>query len=138
MSEKLFEMDIFSFERTPRALSSASSAPQYFPYAAAWKEFDRLQKAIHHGGPVRFALSVLELTLLSVGTLGLHVNKESKLTILIGWVALAALGFFRSVNGRRRFFNWQCPRCHGEWPGSKTEKDRACKVCGLHLHQLSP
>jgi hypothetical protein len=138
MPEKLFEMDIFSFERTSSTPSASFATRQYFPFESAWKEFDRLHQTIHHGGPVRFALSVLELALLSVGTLGLHVSKESKLIILIGWVALAALGLFRFVDGRSRFLHWECPRCHSEWPSSKDEKDRACKVCGLRLHQLSP
>ena len=138
MSEKHFEMDIFSFERAARTSSAPSPARQYYPYESAWKEFDKLCKTIHDGGPIRFAVSLFELALLSAGTSRLHLREEGKFAILLGGVALSALGLFRWFNRRSRFLYWACPRCHSEWPGGNGEKDRACKVCGLRLHQLSP
>jgi hypothetical protein len=137
--EKNSERDIFSLERTPGAGSvRASAPPEFFPYAAAWKEFDKLYKAIHGNGPWRFVRTAMELLAFSGGVFGLHPTKQYKLIVLIGYPAIVALEIFRWLRSRKRFLHWQCPRCHSEWPGDKTEKDRACLSCGLRLHQMSP
>jgi hypothetical protein len=138
MSEKHFEMDIFSFERTPRDASSAAVVEPYFPYAAAWKEFDKLQKTAQDRGPLRVVLWIFELSMSGVGIYGLHLARGSKLMVIAAWSAAVSAELLYQFNGRRRFLHWQCPRCHSEWPGTKTEKDRACKACGLRLHQWSP
>jgi hypothetical protein len=138
MSEKHFDMDIFSFERTPRATSSAAVAELYFPYAAAWKQFDKLQTTAQGRGPLRFILWIFELLMSGVGIYGLHLAKGSKLMVIAAWSVAVSAELLYQFDGRRRFLHWQCPRCHSEWPGTNAEKDRACKACGLRLHQLSP
>jgi len=138
MAEKHFDMDIFSFERTPKATSSAAGAEPYFPYAIAWKEFDKLQKTAQDRGPLRVVLWIFELSMSGVGIYGLHLARGSKLMVIAAWGAALSAGLLYQFNGRRRFLHWQRPRCHSEWPGTKTEKDRACKACGLRLHQWSP
>jgi hypothetical protein len=138
MSKKNLGMDIFSFERTPRAMSSAVGAEPYFPYAAAWKEFDKLQKAAQSDAPIRIVIWVLELLLFAGGLVGHHLMKVSKFIMVMCWGAALAAELSYWFGGRRRFLHWECPRCHSEWPGSKTEKDRACQTCDLRLHQLSP
>jgi hypothetical protein len=72
MSEKHFDMDIFSLERTPRAITSAADADTYFPYAAAWKEFDKLQKTAQGRGTLRVVLWAFEFLMSGVGIYGLH------------------------------------------------------------------
>jgi hypothetical protein len=138
MSEKHFDMDIFSFERTQRAVSSAAVAEPYFPYAAAWKAFDKLQKTAQGRGPLRVVLWIFELSMSGVGIYGLHLAKGSKLMVIAAWSTAMSAELLYQFNGRRRFLHWQCPQCHNEWPGTRTEKDQACKACGLRLHQLSP
>jgi hypothetical protein len=137
MSEKNLGADIFSFERTPRTISSAAGIEPYFPYATAWKEFDKLQKKAQSNGPIRIVISVLELLLFGGGLVGHHLMNGSEFIIIMCWGAALAVELSYWFGGRRRFLHWECPRCHSEWPGSKTEKDRACKSCGLGLHQLS-
>jgi hypothetical protein len=133
------ELDIFSFERTQSDISTFSgSEQQYFPYAAGWKKFDKLSKRTRGGGPAAFILKVIELLALGIGAFSVHLMKGPKLIIFIGWIALAIFTIFQWMNGRRRFLHWACPRCHSEWPGTKDEKDRACRVCGLRLRQMSP
>jgi hypothetical protein len=138
MSEKRFEMDIFSLEQRPRAISSMAGAEPYFPYADAWKEFDQLQKTAQGRGPLRLVLWIFELSMSGIGIYGLHLAKGSNLMVIAAWGAALSAELLYQFNGRRRFLHWECPRCHSEWPGTKTEKDRACKSCGLRLHQMSP
>jgi hypothetical protein len=138
MSKKHFDMDIFSLERRPQAISSAAGTEPYFPYAVAWKEFDKLQKTAQGRGPLRDVLWIFELSMSGVGIYGLHVAKGSKLMVIAAWGAALSAELLYQFSGRRRFLHWECPRCHSEWSGTKTEKDRACKACGLRLHQLSP
>jgi hypothetical protein len=86
MSEKHFDMDIFSFERTPRGIPSATGAEPYFPYAAAWKEFDKLQKTAQGRGPLRVVLRAFEFLMSGVGIYGLHITKAPKL-LVVAWGA---------------------------------------------------
>jgi hypothetical protein len=138
MSEKKLITDIFSSERTPIDRSAPSDVQQYFPYEDNWKEFDKLQKTAQRRGPLRIVLWVFELLMSGVGIYGLHLTKGSSLIIIFPWGAAGVAELLYQFSGRRRFLHWECPRCHSEWPGTKTEKDRACKSCGLRLHQLSP
>jgi|HubBroStandDraft_6_1064221.scaffolds.fasta_scaffold134145_2 hypothetical protein len=138
MSESHFETDIFSLERRPQPTSLVAGAEPYFPYAAAWTEFDKLQKTAQGRGPLRLVLWIFELLMSVVGFYGFHLAKGSKLLVIAAWGAALAAELLYQFNGRRRFLRWECPRCHSEWPGTKTEKDRECAICGLRLHQLSP
>jgi hypothetical protein len=123
--EKNSERDIFSLERTPGAGSvQASAQPEFFPYAAAWKEFDKLYKAIHDGGPWRFVRTAIELLVFSGGVFGLHPSKQHKLIFLIGYPAIAALELFRWLRSRKRFLHWQCPR----WATRPKRTVPACRV----------
>jgi hypothetical protein len=138
MFEKNSGTDIFSLERTPRSSSAPLLTEQYFPYESAWKEFDRLQKTARGGRPIRWLMWVFGVSMGIVGFYGFRLMKGSKLIILICWGAAGVIEIFYWFNGKRRFLHGQCPRCHSEWPGVKNEKDRACKGCGLRLHQLFP
>lgn len=132
--------DLFSFERPTRSLSASAPLPaqQYFPYENAWKEFDKLQKTARGRGPLRWVMWVFDLSMGMIGIYGFHLTKGSKLIILICWGSAAVLETFYWFSGKGRFLHWPCPRCHSEWPGTKDEKDRACRACGLRLYQMSP
>ena len=52
--------------------------------------------------------------------------------------ASVIIGLFLKQRASNKFAHWPCPRCHSEWPGTKLEKDPACRACGLRLHQFSP
>ena len=132
-------LDIFSFDRTRSDVSTFSgSEQQYFPYAAAWKEFDKLGKRTRGGGPAAWSLKVIELLALGIGFFSVHLVRGPKLIMFIGWIALTIFAILQRMNGRRQFLHWACPQCHSEWPGTKNEEDRACRVCGLRLHQMWP
>jgi hypothetical protein len=116
----------------------SGSEEQYFPYAAACKEFDKLSKRTRGGGPAALILKVIELLALGIGAFSVHLMKGPKLIVFIVWIALTIFAIFQWINGRWRFLHWARPRCQSEWSGTKDEKDRACRVCGLRLHQMSP
>jgi hypothetical protein len=131
--------DIFSFDRKPNNSFPASSFEPYFPYADAWNEFDKLKKRANGRGPFGLVRSIVEGSLVSVGLLGWHnISKHYGWSILVSSGLLVALQLAFEPIARKRFIHWPCPRCHSEWPGTTTEKDRACKTRGLRLHQLSP
>jgi hypothetical protein len=138
MFEKDSGTDLFSFERTPRASSAPFATQQYFPYESVWKDFDKLQKVVRGGGPLRWVMWGFEVSMAVVGMYGFHLAKGSKPIIVICWGAAGVAELFYQSIGKNRFLHWKCPRCHNEWPGGKTEKDRRCKGCGLRLHQFSP
>jgi hypothetical protein len=139
MPDGPFTTDIFSFDRRPKSSFTVSSFEPYFPYGDAWKEFDKLQKRANGRGPFGFVCSIFEGSLVSTGLFGWHyLSKHHGLSVLAGSGVFLALQFAFEPIARKRFVHWPCPRCHSEWPGTKTEKDRACKACGLRLHQLSP
>jgi hypothetical protein len=110
------------------------------PYAEAWKKFHKLQKSVKRRGEgwwIHLVIGNL-LPLLGGGAFGVALLKSHKLYVIIAVVALIFWGVFKGISDRREFAEWPCPRCHAVWPGTKTEKDPACKVCGLRLHQMSP
>jgi hypothetical protein len=139
MSEEPSSSDIFSFDRKPAAAYATSDIAPYLPYADAWKKFDKLQLEVKGRGTFRLIRSAGDIVLYSIGAFSLHrFSKHNWLLILMGWGALVALDLVIATSAKRRFAHWPCPRCHSEWPGNKTDKDRACKVCGLRLHQPYP
>jgi hypothetical protein len=138
MSKRDCGTDLFSFERATRSVSARLPAQQHFPYENAWKEFERLHKTAQGGGPLRVVVRIFEFSISVVGIYGFHLTKGSKLIIFACLGAAGVAELFYWINGRKRFLDWQCPRCHSEWPGTKNEKDRACRACGLRLHQMSP
>jgi hypothetical protein len=138
MSKRDSGTDLFSFERATSSVSAPLPTQQYFPYENAWKEFDRLHKTAQGGDPLRIVVWIFELSVSVVGIYGFHLTKGSNLVVFVSWGAAFVAELFYWMSGRRRFLHWQCPRCHSEWPGTKNEKDGACRACGLRLHQMSP
>lgn len=125
-------MDVFSFERKPAAPSTTS----HFVYADAWAAFDRLE-ARRARNAASWMRSLLEILLFGVIPLaGIVLSKRHFWMIGIAWALLVLTEVAYKLHLRSRFVNWQCPRCHAEWPGTKKEKDSVCRVCGLRLHQL--
>jgi len=110
----------------------------YSPYAEAWKRFDKLNAAVHGRGPFRWIRGVFELVLFGGAGVGLKFWHNNRLLVSLLWPCYLGFGFAYMQVIKRRFRHWQCPRCHAEWPGTKNEKDSACRVCGLRLHQLAP
>jgi hypothetical protein len=110
------------------------------PYAEAWKKFDKLQKDVkRRGGSWWIHLLMGDaLPLLGGGAFGVALWKNHKPYVVVAVAALILWGIFKAISDRREFAEWRCPRCHSIWPGTKTEKDSRCKVCGLRLHQLAP
>jgi hypothetical protein len=127
-------VNVFSFERKP----AAPSATPHFIYADAWAAFDRLE-ATRTRNAASLMRSLLELLLFVVIPLaGIVLSKRHLWMIGIAWALLVLTEIAYRLHLRSRFVNWQCPRCHAEWPGTKNEKDPACRSCGLRLHQLAP
>lgn len=111
----------------------------YSPYAAAWKEFDRLQKAAKSsalGTLTHFWVGGVP-GILSLFDPHKHTRTFER-ALFLGAVVLAATTMVRSRWAVTQLAHWPCPRCHSEWPGKKLEKDPRCAVCGLKLHQLTP
>ncbi|HEV2489789.1 MAG TPA: hypothetical protein VGT03_08270 [Candidatus Acidoferrales bacterium] len=135
MSWKFFSSDATSIEGPLRI----PMPPPYAPYAEAWKEFDRLDRIVHNRGPYRWVRSLLEYFIFGgAGLFGLNLWKSQRPAVIAGVVACLILWYFVTKLFQNRYENWPCPRCHSVWPGTKEEKDPACKVCGLRLHQLAP
>jgi hypothetical protein len=129
----MFRSEVNPHEGFPVHLAAARS-----PYADAWNEFDKLQKRAKQGGGAWWIHIVTNLLpLLGGGLFGLAVWKNHKEYVIAAFIGLVLLMALRARSDQRRFVEWPCPRCHAVWPGSKKEKDPACKVCGLRLHQLS-
>ena len=105
------------------------------PYAEAWREFDHLQTLAE----MRLWFDLADG--IAIAIVAAAIRKLDSVTywtiigvsLVIG--ALVATWIRRSAT---RFEHWPCPRCHAEWPGTKTEKDLQCAVCGLKLHQMAP
>ena len=110
----------------------------YSPYAAAWKEFDRLEKSAKGKG---FAWGHGLIGVLP-GVLSLfdphkHLRSAERGTFVL-IAAAAVLAALRSRWCAMKLAHWPCPRCHTEWPGTKREKVPQCEVCGLRLRQMAP
>jgi hypothetical protein len=136
MGWRIFNSEVSQHEGFFRDLPTAARSP----YAEAWKEFDKLQKRAKQGGAAWWVHLVTGnlLPLLGGGAFGITAWKGHKAYVFAAFSALVIWTIFKGMSDRRRFAEWPCPRCHSVWPGTKTEKDSACKVCGLRLHQLSP
>lgn len=135
MAWRIFRSEVDPHREYAEHLAAASS-----PYADAWKEFDKLQKrAKQRSGAwwVHFILSN-GIPLLGGGAFGAALWGKHKLYVIAALILLIALVLLRAIADRRRFAEWRCPRCHSLWPGTKTEKDSSCNVCGLRLHQMAP
>ena len=110
----------------------------YSPYAEAWKEFDKLQK-LAKGNHAAWFHWVWGLVIPALGILDRHrVPKDDAVWFFAFWAVVGGTTLLRAQQARSRFAHWPCPRCHAEWPGTKTEKDPQCAVCGLKLHQMAP
>jgi hypothetical protein len=77
MSDGHSRTDIFSFDRKPKSSFPSSNFEPYFPYADAWKEFDKLKKRASGRGPFGFARSIVEGSLVSMGLLGWHTSRST-------------------------------------------------------------
>jgi len=139
MFEKRSETSIFSLGQQ-RASSAPPGYEPYLPFADAWKEFDKLDTAVHGRGRLYVARRITEslIFLLGLGASGFHPSRRFMHIIGVVLTVVVIAEFLLWYTAKTRFKHWTCPRCHSEWPGEKNEKDRACKVCGLRLHQLSP
>ena len=110
----------------------------YSPYAEAWKEFDKLQK-LAKGNHAAWFHWVWGLVIPALGILDRHrVPKDDAVWFFAFWAVVGGITLLRAQQARSRFAHWPCPRCHAEWPGTKTEKAPQCAVCGLKLHQMAP
>lgn len=140
MLGKLSGSDLFTFDRTLRAPSVPLPDQLPGPYAEAWKEFDKLQKAVSGQGPFRWAHWAFDTLAFGSSVLGFHLLKGHRPAMAagVGAIVVASAEIFSYFNRRERFLHWQCPRCHSEWPGTKTQKDTTCKICRLRLHQMTP
>jgi len=139
MFEKKFGDDIFSFGRKAISPLPTFDAEAYSPYAAEWKKFDKLQKEAKGRGSAHWVRVAGEAVVFNAGALGFrHGLRKNALSIVAAWGAVLLLEIFLRQHRKNQFLHWPCPRCHSEWPGTKTDKDTVCKVCGLRLHQLTP
>ncbi|HKW87203.1 MAG TPA: hypothetical protein VJN21_00445 [Candidatus Acidoferrales bacterium] len=130
---------IFRSEVDPHEGFADQLAATREPYAAAWKEFDKLQKrAKQQRGWSWVHIIDNVLPLLAGGAYGLAAWKGHKAYVLAAALGLVVLAVLKGLSDRRRFADWPCPRCHSVWPGTKSEKDSKCKVCGLRLRQMAP
>jgi len=144
MFGKKDDAEVFSVGQTSLRLAvppspTVSAPPEQLLYADKWKEFDKLQKAVKSHGAPQLARTFFDLMIFGSGLFGVHhYAKKYTLLLFVIWGVLFVVGLLRWPNLKNQFLHWPCPRCHGEWPGTKTEKDPACKACGLRLHQMSP
>jgi hypothetical protein len=110
----------------------------YSPYAAAWKEFDRLEKSAKNKG-LAWGHGLIGLLPGALSLVDPHKHlrlaERGTFVLIIATVAMQAL---RSRWDAMKLAHWPCPRCHSEWPGTKREKDPRCAVCGLKLRQMAP
>jgi hypothetical protein len=139
MFDKRHETSIFSFESRPRSTFLQSDSETYSPYAGAWKEFDRLQESVRGGGKLAVVRRVFAflITLSGLGIIEIRHSKGAMYFVLLAFGVILLFEIVYRFTMRNRFLHWPCPRCRSEWPGDKNEKDRACKVYGLRLHQFS-
>ncbi|HXX20804.1 MAG TPA: hypothetical protein VEJ46_15475 [Candidatus Acidoferrum sp.] len=126
--------DIGAGVKVPEASTDA-----YSPYAEKWKEFDKLQKLAKGGGKIQWFHWLWGMIVPALGIVDRHrVPKKDAIWIVAFWAALGAVAILRAQAAKSRFLHWPCPRCGAEWPGTKTEKEPRCAMCGLKLHQMTP
>lgn len=131
-------MEFPLFERERRSVPLAPIAEPFSLYGDAWKKFDKLHRVIQGSGPLGWTYRIFDVVMIGTSLFERHADKRYVPLILTLWVTAYASEFARRQVKRKEFLHWPCPRCHSEWPGSKTEKDSKCKSCGLRLHQLNP
>jgi hypothetical protein len=136
---------VFRAERTLKAgeisgvVIPVPSTDAYSPYAEKWKEFDKLNKLAKEGNQFQWVHWMWSVILPGIGLLNRHhVSKKHDLWLFAFGVLLGLVGLVRAQLAKERFAHWPCPRCGAEWPGTKTEKEPKCTICGLNLHQLAP
>jgi len=140
--------DAESVFRAERALNASEisggvvipkpSTDAYSPYAEKWKEFDKLEK-LAKGNKARWFELLWGVIFPAIGILDRHrVSRKDTVWLFALGAAIAVAGVLRAWSAKERFAHWPCPRCGAEWPGTKTEKDPRCAMCGLKLHQLTP
>ena len=130
---KRFGSDVTSIEgplRVPPTLTHSR-------FEEAWKEFDRLDAAVHGRGPMKWLRSAFDVTLAAGAALGLKFWHQHRDFVIILLASSAGLGLAYVKIMEARFVHWQCPHCHAEWPGTKKDKDSRCRTCGLRLHELA-
>ena len=129
---------IFRSEVDPHEGFNEQLAAARAPYAQAWKEFDKLQKRVGRSRSTWTHLIVdTLLPVLAGGAYGIVLWKGHAVYVIAAFLVLAILAVYKGLSDRRSFAEWPCPRCHSVWPGTKTEKDSTCRVCGLRLHQMA-
>jgi hypothetical protein len=106
-------------------------------FEEAWKEFDKLDAAVHGRGPMKWLRSGFDVTLGIGGVLGLKFWHQHRDIVTLAWSAYIGLALAYTQIMKARFVHWQCPRCRAEWPGTKKDKDSRCRTCGLRLHELA-
>lgn len=117
----------------------APSTDAYSPYAEKWKELDKLQNLAKGGGALAWVHWAWGVLLPSIGLFMPHrVPRKDSVMLFAGFAALGTIQLVRVQIAKARFAHWPCPRCGAEWPGTKTEKEPKCAMCGLKLHQLTP
>jgi hypothetical protein len=131
----LTDADIGTGVRIPEPVFPTSDA--FAPYSAAWKEFDRLQRAAKGSGTISWVHWLITIFPGILSILDPHTHDRFYERL----VFLSAAATFLFHAGRARWAksqlrHWPCPRCHGEWPGDLLEKASRCTTCGLDLHQL--
>jgi len=118
----------------PAALDDA-----YSPYAAAWKRFEKLQRQAKRGGALGWIHWGWGFLTGPVSLFDPHAHtKMIERAIFVSACAFAVFAAVRARFAASQLEHWPCPRCHGEWPGKKSEKEPRCAVCGLKLGQLTP
>ncbi len=119
----------------PRRAVLEPSYDSYAPYAAAWKEYDKLQKTAKAG-----RAPIVDLALALFGATGLFdPHKPTKSLSRVAFVIaliVVAVRWLHARYAKSLLSHWRCPRCHAEWPGEKLDKGPQCTVCGLKLHQM--
>jgi hypothetical protein len=136
---------VFRAERTLNAdeigrgvVIPVPSTDAYSPYGEKWKEFAKLEK-LAKGGSVQWFHWIGSVILPGIGLLSLHrFSHRNDLSLLAFAVLVGLIGLARMLVAKERFTHWPCPRCGTKWPGTKTEKEPKCAICGLKLHQLTP
>jgi hypothetical protein len=133
MFRKLFSSDVVSMESPLRI----PPPPIQSRFEEAWKEFDRLDAAVHGRGRLRWVRAIFEGVLFGGAGLALKYLHHNRLLLVFLFASYVGLLLVYTQIAKSRFGHWQCPRCHAEWPGTKKEKDPRCLICGLRLHELA-
>jgi len=134
----LTDEDVGTGVQIPEPVYATSDA--FTPYGAAWKDFDRLQKAAKGGGWFGFLAQHWWYGGFSGIASLFDPHKHSRpleRVIFLTAVVMAVVHAARARWAASRLAHWPCPRCHSEWPGEKLEKGPRCTVCGLKLRQLT-